>query len=82
MLETLAIRSSTRRAMAIFAFEFEIIDDELEAHVHIEGGTVDGVDGVDGEFPVELLHIVTDANFTPPRSGWWSLRSPVRRSRR
>ena len=50
------------------AFELEIIDDELEAHVHIEGGTVDGVTNVDGDFPVELLRIVTDATFTRPDS--------------
>lgn len=48
------------------AFEFELVEGELEAHVHIEGGTVDGVDDVDGEFPVALLRIVTDATFTRP----------------
>ena len=48
------------------AFEFELVEGELEAHVHIEGGTVDGVTNVDGEFPVELLRIVTDATFTRP----------------
>ncbi|MDD9937436.1 MAG: thrombospondin type 3 repeat-containing protein, partial [Myxococcales bacterium] len=48
------------------AFEFEVADGELEVNVHIEGGTVDGVDDVDGEFPTELLHIVTDATFARP----------------
>ena len=48
------------------AFEFEVVEEELEVHVHVEGATVDGVPDVDDEFPVEVLHIVTDATFTRP----------------
>ncbi len=50
------------------AFEFEFVDGEFEVLLEIEGGTVDGLDDVDGEFPTELLHIVTDATFMRPNS--------------
>lgn len=48
------------------AFELEVAEDELEVHVHVEGATVDGVNDVDAEFPVELLRIVTNATYTRP----------------
>ena len=48
------------------AFEFHVDDGELEVLVEVEGATVDGVSDVDGELPLELLHIVTDATFTRP----------------
>ncbi len=48
------------------AFEFHVDDGELEVLVEVEGATVDGVSDVEGELPLDLLHIVTDATFTRP----------------
>lgn len=48
------------------AFEFNVVDGELEALIEAEGATIDGVPNVTGEFDISRVKITTNATFARP----------------
>jgi surface-anchored protein len=61
-----------------FELELDGASGELHAHLHVEGGTVNGVPDIDGEFDLDSAFVVSDALFTrPDDSGFGGFFAPL-----
>src|SRR5690606_22610067 len=52
-----------------FEFDFDESTGEFDVHLHIEGGIVNGVPNVSGEYDLGTVRIVSDARYTRPSDG-------------